>query len=75
MRAATATSDLVPIGMTSATCCAGNGDSAGAGGKESASATKWRSLGTTLSDLAMLAIPSITVIFSSAAAATRGFYG
>lgn len=34
----------------------GNSDSAGAGGKESASATKWRSLGTTLSDLAMSAI-------------------
>lgn len=33
---------LVTIGMTGATCCAGSGDSAGAGGKESASATKWR---------------------------------
>lgn len=37
---------LVTIVMTCATCCAGSGDSAGAGGKESASATKWRSLGT-----------------------------
>lgn len=46
----------VAIGMTGATCCAGNSDSAGAGGKESASATKWRSLGTALSDLAMSAI-------------------
>lgn len=47
---------LVTIVMTCATCCAGSGDSAGAGGKESASATKWRSLSTALSDLAMLAI-------------------
>lgn len=39
MKAAMATSDLVLIGMTGATCCAGNSDSAGAGGKESASAT------------------------------------
>lgn len=39
---------LVTIDMTCATCCAGSGDSAGAGGKESASATKWRSLGTVL---------------------------
>lgn len=41
------------IGMTCATCCAGNSDYAGAGGKESASATKWRSLGTALLDLAV----------------------
>lgn len=44
------------IGRTGATCCAGDSDSAGVGGKESASAAKWRSLGTALSDLAMLAI-------------------
>jgi len=47
---------VMAIGRTGATCCAGDSDSAGAGGKESASATKWRSLGAALSDLAMSAI-------------------
>ncbi|BBV68359.1 hypothetical protein STW0522KLE44_47470 [Klebsiella sp. STW0522-44] len=66
---------LVTIVMTCATCCAGSGDSAGAGGKESASATKWRSLGTALSDLAMLAIRIEHRHFWQCCSCNARFYG
>lgn len=66
---------LVTIVMTCATCCAGSGDSAGAGGKESASAMMWRSLGTALSDLAVSAIRIKHRHFYQCCSCNARFYG
>lgn len=66
---------VMAIGRTGATCCAGGSDSAGAGGKESASATKWRSLGTALSDLAMSAIRIEHRHFWQCCSCNARFYG